>query len=233
MFEAEEKGLKLLQSNTNLRVPEVYFHGEEGDEAFLVMEHISPGSDGFDFHEQLARGLVSLHRSSSDNFGLDHDNYIGSLPQRNGQHKSWHEFFATDRLEPQMKMATDAGYFERADRNRLAQLQEKLEQIVPEEQPALLHGDLWSGNHMVDDAGQPVLIDPAVYYGHRETDLAMMHLFGGFSNSVFSHYNDNFPLEEDWRSRIELHNIYPLLVHVNLFGGSYEGQVQSILRKFT
>lgn len=233
MFEVEAKGLKLLSANTSLRVPRAWFYGEEGDEAFLVLEHIDTGSDSFDFNEQLAKGLAELHRTSHESFGLDYDNYIGSLPQRNHQHSQWADFFAQERLEPKMKMATEAGYFTPEDRKRMDRLTSRLGQLVPREKPSLLHGDLWSGNHMVDDDGQPVLIDPAVYYGHRETDLAMMQLFGGFASSVFSHYNDAFPLEKGWQDRIDLHNLYPLLVHVNLFGGGYEGQVQSILKRFS
>ena len=176
--------------------------------------------------------LAQLHQNTNTSFGLEESNYIGSLLQQNNLHNNWIDFFINERLKPQIKLARDNGKIDLSTITKFERLYTKLDEIFPEEPPALLHGDLWSGNFMVDEKGGPVIIDPAVYFGHREMDIAMTKLFGGFNQQLYQSYNEHFPLEKGWEQRVDICNLYPLMVHVNLFGGGYLEQVKSILNKF-
>jgi len=226
MFAAEARGLAWLHEAGALRVPNVLGVGPD----FLVLEHIQPGHRRPDFDELLGRGLAALHRSGAPSFGLDHDNFIGRLPQANGPLATWAEFYGERRLLPQMRLAVDGHRASPAMRRGLEQLLPRLGELVgPPEPPARLHGDLWGGNAMVDERGRPCLIDPAVHGGHREIDLAMMRLFGGFSARVFAAYQETFPLAPGGEARIPLYQLYFLMVHVNLFGGSYVAAVENAL----
>ncbi len=166
-------------------------------------------------------------------FGLDHNNYIGSLPQSNTFHQGWIEFFVTERLEAQLKMARDEGRAGSDLSRMFEKLYRHLPDFFPNEPPALLHGDLWNGNYMRGNDGLAVIIDPAVYYGHRYMDLGMSKLFGGFAAAFYDAYNDAYPLESSWHQSMDIANLFPLMVHVNLFGGSYLNSVKSILRHFS
>lgn len=232
MFEAEADGLRRLAATGAMRVPRIIAFGEEHDVSFLLMEHIESGLKGERFWEEFGRRLAAVHRHSASSFGLDTDNYIGSLRQTNTPASEWPAFFIHQRLEPQLKMASDARRVESGTSFRFERLFAKLDKLFPPEPPALLHGDLWSGNFLCDASGQPVLIDPAVYYGHREMDIAMTKLFGGFDSGFYAAYNDSWQLERGWEERMDLCNLYPLLVHVNLFGGGYAAQVEAALRRF-
>lgn len=232
MFEAESKGLQLLRQAGALYVPEVIGSGSTAQMAFILMEYIDPGRADGQFWHRFGTQLAQLHRHTTDRFGLDHDNYIGSLPQLNAQKDEWPDFFLTQRLEPQLKMARDAGLADRSLSRSFQQLYNKLPDLFPEEPPALLHGDLWSGNYLCSSKKQAVLIDPAVYYGHREMDLGMSQLFGGFDMAFYKAYDATWPLEQGWQQRLHLCNLYPLMVHVNLFGSGYLGQVNRILRHY-
>jgi fructosamine-3-kinase len=236
MASAEARGLAWLAEAGALRTPRVLAHGEAGDglPAFLALEWIEVGAPGPEHDEQLGQGLAALHRAGAERFGLREDNFIGRLPQSNRSHGDWAAFYAEERLAAQLRMAKQAGRLPRPIARALEALIEELPRLCgPEEPPARLHGDLWGGNALVDSAGRPCLIDPAVYGGHREMDLAMMRLFGGFSQRVFSAYDEAWPLAGGHRERVDLYQLYPLLVHVNLFGGSYvgslEGAIQSAL----
>ncbi len=232
MFEKEAKGLKILDSANVIDVPEPLLWGETGDTAFLVLNYINSSHKKNGFWEDFGTKLALLHKNSSDMFGLDHDNYIGSLPQSNKQHRRWEDFFVLERLEPQIKLALNSGEIDKSFVKLFDNLFSKIDRIFPDEPPALLHGDLWGGNYMTNEKGNPVLIDPAVYYGHREMDLGMTRLFGGFDNEFYYHYNKKYPLEKGWEERLEICNLYPLMVHVNLFGGGYSGSVKAILKRF-
>jgi len=229
MFPAEARGLDWLAQARTLRVPRVLaVSGQEP--CFLVLERIQSGRRRPDFDEVLGRGLAALHRSGAAQFGLDHDNFIGRLPQSNQPAPTWAEFYRSRRIQPQLRLAAEAGLASPRMLRGGERLLAAMEELVgPPEPPARLHGDLWGGNLLVDEAGDPCLIDPAVQGGHRELDLGMMRLFGGFGARVFDAYDEAFPLPDGHEERVPLYQLYYLLVHVNLFGGSYVSSVERAL----
>ncbi len=231
MFEAEKAGLEELAKNNTINVAQPILTREFEDQSYLLLEHIPPGPKTALFWQNFGQKLAQLHQTSKPQFGLDHDNYIGSIKQYNKKHDSWSDFYIHQRLEPQLEMAVNSGYLKGSLRT-FERLYDKMDNLFPQESPALLHGDLWSGNFLCGENETPWLIDPAVYYGHREMDIGMMHLFGGFDQSLFDVYNTITPLESGWQERIPLTQLYPLLVHVNLFGEGYVGSVKSILNRF-
>jgi fructosamine-3-kinase len=232
MFEAEAKGLGLLAASNGFRVPEVNVVSHEGPWALIAMEFIETGSPSVSFADDFAHNLLDLHQGTASSFGLDHDNYIGSLDQSNRSHNTWSAFFASERIIPQLKMAMDSGAMEHRWMAKAERILSQLEVYFPPHPPALLHGDLWSGNYMIDASGNPVIMDPAVYYGHPLMDLGMMRLFGGFDPEIFRIYASKKGWSNDWEAGAEVANLYPLLVHVNLFGGGYVQQVQQIIQRF-
>jgi fructosamine-3-kinase len=223
-FEVEAAGLRWLAEAGALRIPEVIAVG--GPPAFLAIERIEPGPPAPDHDERLGRGLAALHRFGAPSLGLHHDNLIGTQPQPNAPLPDWPTFYGERRL---LAMARRAGV-DASLMRRLERLAARLPALCgPPEPPARLHGDLWAGNAIVDERGAPVLVDPAVYGGHREVDLAMMRLFGGFSRRTFDAYAEAWPLAPGWADRVPLHQLYPLLVHVAMFGGGYVGQLERAL----
>jgi fructosamine-3-kinase len=228
MFPAEARGLAWLAEAGALRIPRVLAQSP----SFLVLERIVAGRRRPDFDERLGRGLAALHRHGAPGFGLDHDNFIGRLPQANAPvpEPGWAAFYRARRLEPQLRRAVDAGLATPSLRRGCERLFAVLEERVgPPEPPARVHGDLWGGNLLVDEGGEPCLIDPAVHGGHREVDLGMMSLFGGFSPAVFDAYDEAAPLPDGHEDRVPLYQLYFLLVHVNLFGGSYVSSAERAL----
>lgn len=234
MFVKEVSGLTLLaNADTGLRIPEVILQGSTGNHTgFLILEFIESGRPGRQSAQQFGEQLAALHTNRNSRFGLDENNYIGRLPQSNNKHASWVDFFIEERIEPQLKMALDAGKFQSSISQTFEAMYQKLPGIFPEEQPSLLHGDLWGGNYFYDSNGQAVIYDPAVYYGNREIEMAFTHLFGGFSSSFYEAYNRSLAMAPGFSDRIDIYNLYPLLVHTNLFGGSYARQVESIVKQF-
>ncbi|WP_153800022.1 fructosamine kinase family protein [Foetidibacter luteolus] len=234
MFEKEARGLALLKEVADNFVPSVLLHGVHNKSIFLVLEYIAPSGrpPGDDLWKNFAVNLASLHRQTHSGFGLQQSNYIGSLPQNNNFAATWAEFFAERRLLHLTRLAVDQKRFTAGEATMMENLCKQLPGIFPEEPPALLHGDLWNGNYLVNKYGQAVIFDPAIYYGHREMDIAMTLLFGGFGTSFYHHYNEAYPLEKNWRQRIELCQLYPLLVHYLLFGGHYYQSVKTIIGKY-
>jgi protein-ribulosamine 3-kinase len=235
MFEAEARGLSVLrEACRGIRVPDVIGHDKTGDGrlSWLLLEYIESSRPGGSFFSDFGRELASLHRLSNDHFGLDHHNYIGSLYQSNTPHKTWASFYTHERLMPQMKAAIDSGLLRPGLARNFDNLFARLGELFPDEPPALLHGDLWGGNYLCDRDGTPVIIDPAVYYGHREMEIAFTRLFGGYEREFYSSYNEAWPLSNGHEQRVDICNLYPLLVHTNLFGSSYAGRVVSIIKNF-
>lgn len=223
-FEVEAAGLRWLAEAGALRIPAVIAVG--GPPAFLAIERIDLGTPARDHDERLGRGLAALHRFGAPSFGLHHDNLIGTEPQLNAPRPDWPTFYGEARLVAMAERARLSASLMR----RIEAVAARLPALVgPPEPPSRLHGDLWAGNAIVDATGQPVLVDPAVYGGHREIDLAMMRLFGGFSARTFTAYDEAWPLAPGWRDRVPLYQLYPLLVHVAMFGSAYRGQLEHAL----
>lgn len=232
MFEAEAKGLNLLRKTKEIYIPQVIKAGIVDSTSFLLLEFVEEIPRNQDFWRDFGKSLARLHQHSNTAFGLEHDNYIGSLPQSNQQHRQWTDFFISERLEPQIKMARDGKKINEMHGQRFNKLFQRIEQIFPKELPALLHGDLWNGNYMGSPEGKVCIYDPAVYFGHREMDLAMTKLFGGFEQEFYEGYEEEYPLEHDWDERVPICNLYPLMVHVNLFGDNYLRAVEETIKKF-
>lgn len=229
MFEKEAAGLKLLKDRAKINVPEVISTGTIENKSYLILNWIKQGNSTAHTDESIASQLAVLHKTTNDAFGLEYDNYIGTLIQNNTANHNWLEFYFTNRIEYQLRLAIDSYLMQNKYIKKTEMMFSRLESDYPEVVPSLLHGDLWSGNYMIDNKGEAVFIDPAVYYGYREMDIAMMKLFGGFSADVFLIYDRLFPLDYDWQSRIRFHQLYYILVHVNLFGGGYVSSAQNII----
>jgi len=233
-FKKEADGLRLLASaSTELRIPDVIASQAPAGASpgFLVIEFIETGRRGNP--KEFGSALAGLHQTEAETFGLEENNYIGSLPQSNNEHQDWATFFSEERIKPQLKMAVNAGKMDPSVSNHWDRMSAKLDDLLPKTTPRLIHGDLWSGNYLYDSNGRAVLIDPAVYYGHPEMDLAFSKMFGGFSPEFYSGYESVSPLENGFEERVPIYNLYPLLVHVNLFGGHYITQAESVLGKFS
>ncbi len=231
LFEKERSGLHLL-AETGIKTPEVIAEFTEDEMQFLVLEYIEEEKKTAVFWNHFAKDLAKLHRKQSDYFGLETDNYIGSLVQKNTKKISWEDFFIENRIAPLMKKAFDKGLLQSNHLQQFENLFTKLNEIIPQEKPSLVHGDLWLGNLMSGKNKCLVFIDPAVYFGHREMDIAMTQLFGGFDNAYLDVYNEEFPLQKGWKERISIHNLYPNLAHLLLFGSSYLSGIENVIRKF-
>jgi fructosamine-3-kinase len=227
MFEAEADGLEGLAAARALRVPVPVCTGVEGNQAYLVMEYIETGGGNGGAAEDLGQQLARMHQHSSERFGWHRDNTIGSTPQPNTPGNDWVEFWREHRLGYQLGLAEQRG-----GPAKLLRKGEQLMQLVPnlftdyQPRPSLLHGDLWSGNYAVTREGDPIIFDPAVYFGDREADLAMTELFGGFSRRFYQAYDETWPLDKGYPVRKTFYNLYHILNHFNMFGGGYGGQAE-------
>lgn len=227
-FAVEADDLRWLESAGALRLPEVLAHGTEPP--FLALEWIRSGPPAADHDERLGRELAALHQAHPETFGREAPNLIGPLHQDNAPADDWPTFYTTRRLAPMAREAERSGGLDTATRAGVESVCERIDTLCgPPEPPARLHGDLWAGNAITDEHGGPVLIDPSAYGGHREIDLAMMRLFGGFSERVFGAYAEVHPLADGHRERVPLYQLYPLLVHAALFGGAYGRRVVAAL----
>ena len=233
MFKAEVHGLDILKRFSQFDIPEIITLSSRGENSYLIMELIESSMKSKTYWQELGTKLADLHKNTNTKFGLEEDNFIGSLPQKNKFENDWSTFFINQRIMPMIIMASDNNLIEQGERSALESALREIVELMPKESPALIHGDLWSGNQITNAKGEPCLIDPAVYYGHREMDIAFSHLFGGFGSAFYRSYQETYPMEKGFNQRIDLYNLYPLLVHLNLFGRSYIGQINSITGRFT
>ncbi|HEY4688968.1 MAG TPA: fructosamine kinase family protein [Anaerolineae bacterium] len=232
MFEVEARGLRLLKAAQAVRVPEVIAVIDQPPA--LVLEWIDVRGSKNHAADALGRQLAQQHRALGPSYGLDHDNYIGSNRQPNRPTDSWIDFFRDQRLGSQMELARRNGYLDSRRARQLERMMSRLGEWIdgPACAPSLLHGDLWGGNFITGPDGEPVLIDPAVYYGDREAEIAFTELFGGFGPNFYAAYNEAWPLAPGYADRRDLYNLYHLLNHLNLFGEGYGGSVDAILRRY-
>ena len=228
MFAAEARALTEISEQGCIRVPSPVAHGNAGDTAWLVLEHLELTSHGP--ASLLGEQLAALHRVTCKQYGWNQDNFIGSTPQYNTRCDDWGKFWRDYRLKPQIEMAQAAGYTGRF-LTQGERLLECMDQLMDGHQPAasLLHGDLWAGNKAFTGDGQPVIFDPATYHGDRETDIAMTRLFGGFEPALYAAYQSHFPLPDGYRLRRDLYNLYHILNHLNLFGTAYLSRCENII----
>jgi fructosamine-3-kinase len=232
MFSKEANGINELAKANAIRVPKVLSFNED----FILLEFISSGNRKRNFFEEFGRSLAELHKFTSESFGFFEDNYIGSNPQKNipteNEKQNWINFYFNKRILYQLELAEKLGNSTSELRYLVSKLEEKIEEIIFNnlEKPSLLHGDLWSGNYMVDENGSAVLIDPAVYYGNREADLGMTRLFGGFGSEFYKSYNEAYPLPDGYDYRERIYMLYHVLNHLNLFGGGYYSQAISLIK---
>lgn len=236
-FRAESEGLAAIARTGCVRVPQVIAVGADGNDAFLLLEYIESGTAGRASLEELGIGLARMHMADTGafvdggRFGFARDNYIGAGKQINTPRDSWTKFFIECRLIPQFDRAQQ--YFGREERKLIDRFLSGLDRhLVEPDHPSLLHGDLWAGNYMIDWDGHPWLIDPAVYVGHREADLAMTELFGGFGRAFYDAYRDVAGIDPGYADRKDLYNLYHLLNHLNLFGSGYLYSVKAIINRY-
>jgi fructosamine-3-kinase len=233
-FRAEADGLAALAaSGTSLTIPRV-IAWQDDEPGCIVLEDLGRGQPVMGYDERVGRGLAEVHRSRADRFGFSGDGFCGATAQPNPWHDTWITFYARERLGHQLALASAADLLSTGERRQVERLIDRLDSLLvePAEGPALIHGDLWSGNLHTGADGLPALIDPAAYYAHREAELGMMTLFGGFGARVYAAYDEAFPLEPGWRERNSLYQLYHLMNHLNLFGGGYHGQVMAIVRRY-
>lgn len=227
----EVNGLIEIQKSKSIKTPQIIYY----DDDILILEFIKPGRKNKKFSELFGIQLTEMHRLKSDKFGFYENNYIGSNHQINlPLYSNWTDFYWENRLLYQFKLAEKHGYINSDFRKLFNQFESVYRNIIEgtEEEPSLIHGDLWGGNYLVDESGNPVLIDPAVYYGHREAELGMTILFGGFDSDFYTSYNEAYPLFDGWKERLDIYKLYHVMNHLNLFGTGYLNQTLSIIKSY-
>jgi len=236
-FDAELNGLEALRSTDTIAIAEVVASQSDDSVNILILEWIQPASPNSDFWQRFGHQLAQLHlaNQSIDQFGFSQNNFIGSTDQLNTWGNNWPEFFAEHRLAFQGDLALKQSLIDVSQRKSLDRLIDNLPDLLSSNRmsPALLHGDLWSGNFLCDASQNPVLFDPAVYYGHHECEFGMTTLFGGFDSGFYEAYHDVIPKDDGTSQRVEIYQLYHLLNHLNLFGRSYWSACQAIISKYT
>jgi fructosamine-3-kinase len=232
LFEKEAAGLEALRKEGGLVIPSVIQQGMVLNHQWLLLQWLEKEPAGESSLQNFGTQLADLHRRGQPYFGWHTHNFIGSLPQLNTAYDNWPDFYTWCRIMPLVTMLFDNKSFTREDIQRASSFCSKLVDLFPVEPPALLHGDLWAGNYMITAGGAAALFDPAVYYGHREMDIGMTKLFGGFSQSFYDGYQERYPLEKGWVQRLPITQLYPLLVHAVIFGGQYINSARQILKKW-
>lgn len=231
-FRAEQRGLELLGRHSVDFIATPLTTGQDDQFSFLLLKFIGKGIPSGGFWEDFGHKLAGLHKNTAPLFGMDHDNFVGRLPQSNRQSPDYVSFFIEQRLRPQAHQALASDLVGTGICEEFERLYLLLPDLLPQEPPALLHGDLWQGNFLCTNNGCARLIDPAVYYGHREAEIAFTTLFGGFAPEFYESYHESSPLAPGWQERTDIFNLYPLLVHLNLFGKSYLSRIRQILARY-
>jgi len=232
MFAIEKTGLEHLGTQKIIRVPKVIACEKLAGHQVLILEWIEPGSRSTVFWKKFGQQLSQLHEIRGTAYGLDHNNYMGALKQSNKESSSWSEFFYNERINPQVKLAVDNQLLTLDQAKKFEKLPGRLGNIFDATGPSLVHGDLWSGNFLCDIEKQPVLIDPAIYYGHPAVDLGLTTLFGGFDKLFYEAYNYYSPFPSNYLEQWDCCNLYPLLIHLNLFGRGYLGDILEIIGRY-
>lgn len=239
MFDKEWHGLNALslvisdfEQMNNLTVPRTIKKGIINQQQYLLLEWIDTGKPNIHFWKRFGEDMARLHQKSQSYFGWEENNYIGSLNQINSICDTWHFFYEQYRITPLVRRLVNDGVFSKQDIADAETFCKKTEGLFPDEPSSLLHGDLWSGNYKINSAGYSAIFDPAVYNGHREMDIGMAKLFGGFDDQFYKAYNEVYPLEKNWQKRLPLTQLYPLLVHAILFGGHYVIKARNIIKQF-
>jgi fructosamine-3-kinase len=232
LFITESNGLRRLAETGYFVLPRVLACDHRDDLQVLVLEWVREGIRTEKFWEVFGARLALLHAINAPYFGLDEDNYMGSFRQSNLLSVEWTDFLRERRLEPQVHLALDSGSINNREVRQFERLYNRLQEIYPPEASSLLHGDLWSGNFICNEDGIPVLIDPAIYFGHRSMDIGMTTLFGGFSQRFYESYEYHFPVSADFRVQCEISRLYPLLIHLNLFGKGYLPEILRTIQQY-
>ncbi|NQY07543.1 MAG: fructosamine kinase family protein [Flavobacteriaceae bacterium] len=232
MFEKEGQGLRVIQETNTIATPKIHFVNQAFQGAYLIMDYIETKPASSKDHALLGSQLAELHHNSISYFGLDHVNFIGPIKQMNTPFDDWTDFYIENRIYPQLELAVQNGFIASEEIMSKEKLKTTCSHYFNEIQPALLHGDLWSGNYIIAKDGTPYLIDPALYYGHSEVDIAMTKLFGGFDTEFYKAYYEIQPQPEHPQAYQDLYQLYYLLVHLNLFGSSYYSGVKRILDRY-
>lgn len=229
IFAREAEGLAALADANGPTIPAVHLTGPD----FILLEDLRPYPPTPTYWQEFGLRLAAMHRTTHTHYGFAHDNYCGETLQPNPWTESGHEFFAEYRLRHQARLARDRERLDTPDLRRIESLCARLSDLVPPQSPALIHGDLWSGNAPAGPRGEPALIDPAAHFGWAEAELAMTLLFGGFPRAFYEAYAASYPLAPGWRGRMDIYNLYHLLNHLNVFGAGYLGRVQDTLRRYS
>jgi fructosamine-3-kinase len=230
MFQAEAAGLERMK-NAGAKTPTVIKTYADQGEQYLLLSYHPPEKATANSWNHAGRMLAQMHRQQQDTFGLDHSNYMGSLVQENANSDTFHDFYVNSRILPQLKIARDCGRLSSLHSRKFDQLCLLYESMIPKEKPSLVHGDLWSGNFHSSNDGI-LLIDPAISFSHREVDLAMTQLFGSQDANFYEAYKESYPLESGLKERVPLFNMYPLLIHLNIFDNSYLIEIDAILKSY-
>lgn len=232
MYSTEKDGLLLLNGKSDLKIPTVIGSGLIDGMAYIVMEHLHVFPATGAYWENLGKGLAQLHKNTISNHGLEQNNFIGALYQQNNFEELWTDFFINNRLEVQVQLALHNQLISVPFSREFRKIYKVIKSLVPESEPSLLHGDLWSGNILSTSNATAAVVDPAVYYGSREMEIAFTYLFGGFDDRFYQSYGEVFPFESDFKDRVELYNLYPLMVHLNMFGSGYLGAIKNTIGKY-
>lgn len=233
LFRNEANGLNEIREKSAFKIPKIITFGERDAFQYLILELLTEGKASEQSWSAFAQNLAQMHKVTQENFGFYEDNYFGSQPQVNTEKINWPQFYAENRILPSIRQMVDKGVGSSKDAANAEKLCYKLPEIYPDERPSLIHGDLWSGNYFIMKNTAITVIDPAVYYGHREMDLAMAMLFGGIPEGFYHSYFEHFPVAPEFSERVEFSQLYPLIFHAIRFGGGYIPSVQRILAKFS